>query len=416
LLVMFWGLSWCGERSLSLIVVLLFKFEVSGLKVKDLSERVKMLPVSAVRVLSDSSKGSGVIRLTAGDPDFKTPKHIVEAALREAEEGLTHYTSSAGLPQLREAIARKLRTENALSYDPMREIAVTNGGTGALALTFLALLNPGDRVLIPDPGWTNYKPMIIAAGGEAVGYPLRRENGFKPNISELEALVTDRTKVIVVNTPSNPTGAVYDKELLGELVELAVKKNLYIVSDEVYEKVVFDGFSHVSTATLPGAFERTITVNSLSKTYAMTGWRVGYAAGPESVVSAISALNSALNSCPPSVSQAAAIAAINGPQDVVDKMVEEYKSRRNYFIASLNEIPGVEALRPSGAFYAFADFSSIEKSSVKMNQRLLSDARVAGIPGSAFGDAGEGYIRFSFASSMEDLKEAANRISLALRR
>jgi Aspartate/tyrosine/aromatic aminotransferase len=389
---------------------------VSSLEVKDLSERVKMLPVSAVRVLSDSAKTTDVIRLTAGDPDFNTPKHIVEAALREAEEGLTHYTSSAGLPQLREAIARKLRVENTLSYDPMKQIAVTNGGTGALALTFLALLNPGDRVLIPDPGWTNYKPMIIAAGGEAIGYPLRRVDGFKPNISEIEAMVTDRTKVIVVNTPSNPTGAVYDKDLLGELVELAVKKNLYIVSDEVYEKVVFDGHSHVSTAALPGAFERTITVNSLSKTYAMTGWRVGYAAGPEKVVSAISALNSALNSCPSSVSQAAAIAAINGPQDVVGKMVEEYRDRRNYFIASLNEIPGVEALRPAGAFYAFADFSSIEKSSVKMNQRLLSEARVVGIPGSAFGNAGEGYIRFSFASSMEELKEAVNRMTVTFRR
>ncbi|MEM3798906.1 MAG: pyridoxal phosphate-dependent aminotransferase [Thermoprotei archaeon] len=389
---------------------------MSGLEDKRLSERVKKLPVSAVRILSDSVGASGIIRLTAGDPDFKTPKHIVDAALREAEDGLTHYTPSAGLPSLREAIARKLRVENGVSYDPAKQVAVTNGGTGALALTFLALLNPADRVLIPDPGWTNYKPMIIAAGGEAVGYSLRREEGFRPNISEIEALINDRTKVIVVNTPSNPTGAVYGKDVLGEIVDLALKRDLYIISDEVYEKIIFDGHTHVSVASLPGAFERTITVNSFSKTYAMTGWRVGYAAGPEDVISGVSALNSALNSCPSSVSQAAAIAAINGSQDEVDKMVQEYRRRRDYFTASLNELPGVEALRPSGAFYAFADFSSVEKLSVKMAQRLLREAHVAGIPGSAFGEYGEGYIRFSFASSMEELRQAVNRMAEMLRK
>jgi len=389
---------------------------MSGLQGSSLSDRVKMLPISAVRILSDSSKGGDVIKLAAGDPDFRTPKHIVEAALKEAADGMTHYTPSAGLIELREAIARKLKIENGLSYDPKSQVAVTNGGTGALSLTFLALLNPGDRVLIPDPGWTNYKPMIIAAGGEAVGYPLRKNDGFQPNISEIESMITDRTKVIVVNTPSNPTGAVYGKDLLAELVELASKRNRYIVADEVYEKILFDGCVHVSTASLPGAYERTITVNSLSKTYAMTGWRVGYVAGPEGVISAISSLNSALNSCPSSVSQAAALAAIKGPQDVADNMVHEYLRRRNFFIASLNEIPGVEALRPSGAFYAFVDFSTIEKSSVKMSQRLLSESRVAGVPGSAFGSWGEGYVRFSFASSMEELREAANRMAQALRK
>ncbi len=388
--------------------------DMSGQDGALLSERVRALPMSAVRILSDAARGGDVVRLTAGDPDFKTPRHIVDAALAEAQAGSTHYTSSAGTLELREAIARKLRVENGLSYDPARQVAVTNGGTGALALSFLALLNPSDEVLIPDPGWTNYSPMIIAAGGRPVGYPLRASGGFVPDPSEVERLVSERTKVLVVNTPSNPTGAVYSKDVLGGLVDLARRRNLFIVSDEVYEKVIFDGNRHISTASLPGAYERTITVNSFSKTYAMTGWRVGYVAGPEAVVSAVVSLNSALNSCPSSVSQAAALAALKGPQDVVDKMVEEYLNRRNYFIASLNELPNVEASRPAGAFYAFADFSAVERSSVKMVQRLIAEAGVAGIPGSAFGQHGEGYVRFSFASSLDDLKKASTRIARAL--
>lgn len=381
----------------------------------ELSERAKALPVSAVRVLSDAATATAV-KLTAGDPDFRTPQHIVEAALKKASEGFTHYTSSAGVPELREAIAKKLRRDNGLSYDPATQIAVTNGGTGALALTLMAILDPGDEVLIPDPGWTNYVPMIVAAGAKSVGYPLTRESGFIPDPEQVERLITEKTKAIIINTPSNPTGAVYGKDVLGALVEVASKRNLYIISDEVYEKIVFDGHKHVSTATLPGAYERTITVNSLSKTYAMTGWRVGYVAGPEKVVSAVAALNSALNACPPSVSQAAAVAALNGPQDAVEQMVKEYLERRNYFIAALNEIPGVEATRPAGAFYAFADFSAIEKSSTKMAQRLLREAGVAAIPGVSFGQRGEGYIRFTFAASMDDLRRAAERMAQALRK
>jgi len=391
-------------------------WKMSAIDKRGLAKRVRDLPVSAVRVLSDAAKSGSVVKLTAGDPDFKTPQHIVEAAFRSAEEGATHYTSSAGVIELREAISKKLKAENGLSYDPASQIAVTNGGTGALALTFLALLDEGDEVLIPDPGWSNYKPMVLAAGGRAVGYPLAKERGFVPDPSEMEGLVSEKTKIILVNTPSNPTGAVYGKDVLEQIVDLAAKKNLYIVSDEVYEKIIFDGHRHVSTATIQGAYERTITINSLSKTYAMTGWRVGYVAGPENVVSAVAALNSALNACPPSVSQVAAIAALSGPQGEVERMVQEYLRRRNYFISSLNELPGVEAPRPSGAFYAFADFSAIEKSSVKMSQRLLAEARVAGIPGVAFGEHGEGYIRFTFAASLQDLREAVNRITQALRR
>lgn len=369
-----------------------------------------------MRVLSDAARSPSTVSLAAGDPDFETPRHVVEAAMKSALEGRTHYTSSAGEIELREAIARKLKSENGLSYDPEKQIAVANGGTGALALTFMAILNPGDEVLTPDPGWSNYKPMILAAGGVYVGYPLRRERGFVPDPEEVERLVSERTKAIIVNTPSNPTGAVYDRDVLGALVEIASKRNLYIVSDEVYEKIIFDGHRHVSTASLPGAYERTITVNSLSKTYAMTGWRVGYLAGPEDVVEAAVTLNSALNGCPSSISQAAALAALKGPQHVVEQMVREYLKRRDYFIASLNELPGVEAHRPAGAFYAFADFSAIEKSSVKMAQRLLAEAGVAGVPGISFGERGEGYIRFSFAASLSKLEEASKRMAQALTR
>jgi aminotransferase len=381
-----------------------------------ISSRVKKLPMSAIRILSDAARSEEVIRLQAGDPDFNTPAHIVSAMRQAVDSGTTHYTSSAGLLELREAIGQKLRSENGLSYEPQEEIAVTNGGTGALSLTILATVDDGDEVLVPDPGWPNYIPMILSAGGKPVPYKLLRKNDFLPNLDEVAAAVTPKTKLMIVNSPSNPTGNVFPKETLEGLAELANRKRFYLVSDEVYEKIVYEDAKHISMATIGDAWERTLTVNSFSKTYAMTGWRVGYVAGPRHIVSAVAALNSAINSCPSSVSQVAALAALKGPQHIVDEMVSEYKKRRNYFIGALNEMPDVWAFRPKGAFYAFADFSKINPSSTEFTKTLLESAKVAAVPGLAFGANGEGYIRFSFASSMAELQQAAKRMTDALRR
>jgi aminotransferase len=381
-----------------------------------ISSRVRKLPLSAIRILSDAARTDEVIRLQAGDPDFNTPAHIVSAMKQAVDGGTTHYTSSAGLLELREAIGQKLRSENGLSYDPREEIAVTNGGTGALSLTLLATVDDGDEVLVPDPGWPNYIPMILSAGGKPIPYKLSRKNDFLPDLEEVAEAITPKTKLMIVNSPSNPTGNVFPKETLEGLVDLAKRTGFYLVSDEVYEKIVYEDARHISLAAISDAWERTFTINSFSKTYAMTGWRVGYVAGPRHVVSGVAALNSAINSCPSSVSQAAALAALKGPQHIVDEMVSEYKKRRNFFIGALNELPDVWAFRPKGAFYAFADFSKINPSSTEVTKTLLESAKVAAVPGVAFGANGEGYVRFSFASSMAELQEAAQRVTNVLRK
>ena len=388
--------------------------EVTKLVEEKLSTRVSKLPLSVIRILSDSVGSSDVIKLQAGDPDFPTPEHVIKEAQKAAEEGFTHYTSNFGIKPLREAISQKLKEENGLDYNP-EQICVTNGATGALSLTLLALLNEGDEILLPDPGWPNYEHMVSVAGAISIRYSLKRENGFTPDFEEIESKITQKTKAIIVNTPSNPLGAVFSKKVLEGFAEIAKRRRIYLISDEVYEKIVYDGNEHVSLGTVDDAFERTITINSLSKSYAMTGWRVGYVAGPKKIIEAVASLNSTFNACPSSIAQRAAIAALTGPQDIVKQMVAQYLKRRNFFVASLNEIPVVSATMPQGAFYVFADFSKFEKSSEKTAKFLLEKARVMGVPGNAFGPSGEGFVRFSFASSLEDLKEAAERITNALR-
>lgn len=372
------------------------------------SNRVKSLPVSAIRTLSEESGPKDVVALNAGDPNFNTPTHIIEAVNKRLMEGSSHYTPSNGVQELREEIAAKLRRENAVSYTA-EEVVVANGGTGALSLTYLSLLDDGDEVLVPDPGWPNYVPGIIAAGGKPVGYPAPKEKDFLPDFERLEQLITQKTKLLVVNTPNNPTGAVYSREVLERFVDIAHRHSLFLVSDEVYEKVVFDRV-HTSLASLPDAFERTVTVNSFSKTYAMTGWRVGYVAAPEWIAKAAKKINSALNSCPSSVAQEGALAALRGPQEEVQRMVAEYRERRDFFVKAMTGLPGVSLRKPDGAFYAFVDFSGLAASSQGVAKELSHRAGVLGVPGIAFGSQGEGFVRFSLASSMPELEEAARRI------
>jgi aspartate aminotransferase len=372
------------------------------------SNRVRNLPVSAIRTLSEESAPRDVVALNAGDPNFNTPIHIIDAVARRLKEGCSHYTPSNGVQELREEIAAKLRRENGVDYTP-EDIVVANGGTGALSLAYLSLLEDGDEVLIPDPGWPNYIPGIIASGGRPIGYPTPKEMGFLPDFERLESLITQRTKLLVVNTPNNPTGAVYPKEVLERFVDIANRHSLLLVSDEVYERVVFDR-AHTSLASLPGAFERTVTVNSFSKTYAMTGWRVGYIAAPEWIAKAAKKINSALNSCPSSVAQEGALAALRGPQEEVQRMMSEYRERRDFFVNAMRRLPGVSVRRPDGAFYAFVDFSALIPSSQEAARELSLRAGVLGVPGVAFGSQGEGFVRFSLASSMPELVEAAHRI------
>lgn len=366
--------------------------------------------MSKIKAMSDEPLEPWVVNLQAGDPDFKTPEHIIRGAYDAIQQGHTHYTATAGVIELRQAVSDKLRRENSLSYDPGKEIVVANGGTGVLALAVATLLEPGDDALVPDPAWPNYEPMISAAGALAKRYPLDRETGFTPRVEELEKAATPRTKVIIVNSPGNPAGGVFSEEVLGEIADFARRRNLTIISDEVYEHIVYDGERHVSVASVDDAWERTVTVNSFSKTYAMTGWRLGYAAAPAEVVSGMVALSSALSLSPSSMAQYAGIAALKGPQECVSEMRDEYRRRRDFFIASLNEVPEVWAPTPKGAFYAFADFSQLSEDSERLAEELTKKG-VAAVPGSAFGATGKGFLRFSFASSMRDLKVAAERIS-----
>jgi len=339
-----------------------------------------------------------------------TPAYIREAAKSAMDAGATHYTSSAGTIELRKAIANKLKRENNLDYDGGNEIIVTAGANTALSLAFLTLTDPGSEVLVPDPGWANYEPGVSLTGSMPIGYSLLEQNDFRPDLGELEKLVTTRTKVLLVNSPGNPTGGVYSSEDLRRMADFAVKHDLAVVSDEVYEKIVYDDTQTQSIASFPSMKERTVVVNALSKTYAMTGWRLGYAATTKNIAAAMTKLHACIASCASSVSQAAAVAALNGPQTDVEEMVSEFKTRRDYFVEALNRIPGFHCRKPRGAFYAFVNVSELSEPSEALVLEILEKAGVVSVPGAAFGPHGEGYIRFSYAASMDNLREAVRRL------
>jgi len=381
------------------------------------SERVRLIRPSGIRRLFDlAQRTPGVISLGIGEPDFDTPSHVKEAAKKALDEGYTHYTPNAGFPDLREAIAEKLRSENRIEASPDEVIVTGGGGTGALMLASMCLINPGDEVLIPDPGFVVYEPMVLMAGGRPVYVPLREEEGFKMKAEEVERLITPRTRVLVVNTPSNPTGGVMEREDLEPIAELAVKHDLYVISDEVYEKFVYDGHRHVSLASLPGMWERTVTVNSFSKTYAMTGWRIGYAAAPKPLVDEMVKLQQFSMVHAPAVSQRAALAALKGPQDFVDLMVGEFDKRRRLLVERLNSIEGLSCLKPKGAFYVFLNIKGLGLSSEEAAEWLLKQAGVVTVPGVAFGPSGEGYLRLSYARPIEQLEAACERLEEAVRK
>ncbi|MCS7112455.1 MAG: pyridoxal phosphate-dependent aminotransferase [Nitrososphaerota archaeon] len=374
------------------------------------SDRVSSIEPSPIRKLMDRvGSMREVLGLHVGEPDFDTPKIIKEAAKRALDEGATHYTFAAGIPELREAIAEKLLRENSVTADPEGEITVTIGGYGAIFSAIQALVNIGDEVLIPEPAWPAYRGFVRLAGGIPIPIPLKPPE-YMLDVDAIEDRITEKTKMIIINTPNNPVGSVYPKDVLTCIARLSAEKQIYLLSDEVYEKIVFDGISHFSPASIQDAREYVISIYSFSKTYAMTGWRIGYVVASKDVTRAIRVVHSYMASCVSPAVQIAALTALREAEDYVRMMVDKYRERRDLAYDLLSEIPGVECIKPKGTFYLFPDFSHIEPSSIKLSEKLLEKARVATVPGLAFGEAGEGHLRISVAASSETIREAIHRI------
>lgn len=377
-----------------------------------LSDRTKSLEPSGITAIYAKARGiKDVIRLEVGEPDFDTPEHIKEAAKSALHKGFTHYTPSAGIPPLREAIAEKIEKETGVGVDPAKEVVVTDGGSCAITLAMMAVLNPGDEVLISNPSWP-YGPGIKMAEGVPVRYNLTEREGFRIDLDDLRSKISSKSKLIMINSPNNPTGSVTDRRELETIAEIAMENDLLVLSDEVYEKLVYDT-AHVSLFSLPEMKNRTILVNSFSKTYAMTGWRIGYAVANEDVAREIAKLNLYLNTCATSFVQAAAVEALTGPQDCVKAMADQYRKRIDLVYSGLEKME-VPCARPRGAFYLFPDLSEFGNSSYEIGMLLLERAHVSSAPGIAFGPNGEGHLRFSCATSVENLIEALRRIEKAL--
>lgn len=373
--------------------------------------RLKGIKPSGIRRLfSLAQTMPDAIHMGVGEPDFTPPFHVLEAAKKALDEGKTHYAPTNGIPELREALAKKARTDYGLSYNPDDEILVTVGGTQAIFLALLSLINPSDEVLIPDPGFVCYEPTVLMANGVPVSVPVAEENGFKVNEESVMSQITDKSRVLIINSPHNPTGAVLSYDDLLGLTKLAVERDMVVISDEVYEKITYDEAQHYCLATFGGMRERTLVIGSFSKTYAMTGFRVGYAYGPRKLISSLALAHQFSVACVNGIAQYAALAALEGSQDFVGKMVSEFDRRRRFIHRRLNEIEGFRCDLPKGAFYVFANIKSFDVPSEEFTEHLLSRGRVVTVPGPAFGRYGEGYVRFSYATAYDKIVEALNRI------
>ena len=378
----------------------------------EVARAVTTTPHSGIRVMADLAREvPDVIRLEVGDPDFVTPQHIIDAAARAASAGYTGYPPSAGYQRLRELIAEKVTLRNRLPTTP-DQVVVTTGGGGGLFTTFLALLNPGDEVLVSDPVWSGYPAQIHVQNGVVKRFPLDRRRGFGLDPDAIESAISPRTKVLVINSPCNPTGAIYSTEELKRVVEIAERHDLWVISDECYDQIVLEGET-VSLATLGGR-DRIITVFTFSKTYAMTGWRIGYVVASPELAAIIGKLQEPVVASASSLSQKGAEAALLGPQEMVGQMVDSYRERRDLAMELLDG-EGIGYVRPRGAFYLMVD-TSPAGDSLQFAQRLLREERVATVPGSAFGPGGEGMVRVSLASPKENLEVGLKALSACLRR
>jgi len=382
------------------------------MQIKDIfSKKVKKISYPKIREIFDrASKFENVISLGIGEPDFDTDPTIINRAFELVKEKKsTHYTPVPGYKELREAIATKCKEENKLEIN-YEEVIVTHGAQYALTLAMLTLLDPKDEILIPDPYYPSYPSQVFLTGATSVFVPTFEKDGFKIKGKNLEKKITKKTKLLILNTPNNPTGAVLGKEDLEEVSKVAIKNDLIVISDEAYETMVYDGKKHFCIASLPGMKERTITINSFSKRYAMTGWRIGYAVATKEIITNMMKISGYNLSCPCSVSQQAAIVALNSPLSIVERMNLEYEKRRNFIIAELNKIKGISCIKPEGTFYVFANIKGTGKSSEQIYGELLTKGRVVVIPGSAFGKQGEGYIRIAYTLTVDRLREAVKRI------
>lgn len=383
------------------------------------SKSMEALPFSKIRVMMEEANrmerdGQSVIHLELGRPDFVTPKVISDACVQSLEQGDVFYTSNYGLPPLRQAIANKLYRDNDLAYQP-EEILVTVGLSEAIYCCFAALLEAGDEVLVPDPGWLNYFHVPRFFGATPVSYPLDADRGFEIDPEVLEKLVTPRTKAIVLISPHNPTGAVLGREVLQEVARIAIQNNLYVFSDEIYEKLIYDeGVRHISIASLEGMKERTLTLNGFSKAYSMTGWRLGYVAADQEIINVLVRAHQHIATCAVPFVQKAGIAALEKAEPDVRAMVGQFRERRDYIAQAINAIPGLSCLRPKGAFYLFVAITGTGMTSDQAAEFFLRKAHVALVTGRAFGSAGEGYLRLSYASGMQELMQAASQMEAAL--
>jgi aspartate aminotransferase len=353
------------------------------------------------------SEGIDICGFGAGEPDFDTPEHIKAAAIAALEGGFTKYTPSSGLPELRQAISEKFAADNGLEYRPS-QVIVSNGAKHSCYNAILATCEPGDEVVIPSPYWVSYPDMVRLAGAEPVIVQTNERNGWKMTAAEFENAMTPRTKMVIMNSPGNPSGSVYSREELEAIVEVAAEEDIYILSDEIYEKLVYDDVKHVSIASLSKqAYDLTITVNGFSKSYAMTGWRLGYMGAPEAIAKAVDSIQSHSTSNPCSFAQKGAVAALKGDQQPLADMHDEFDMRRNYMFDRISKIANITAVKPQGAFYVLVNISQLGLSSQNFSDRLLSKANVAVIPGVAFGD--DRTIRLSYATSIDVIKKGLDR-------
>jgi aminotransferase len=379
------------------------------------SIKAKRIPYSQIRVVFDRARelekqGKHIIHLEIGRPDFDTPDHIVEAAIKALKDGKHHYCPNAGVPELRQAIVEKIAEEYKLDYRADSEVIVTNGVAEAVYLAINALLDPGDQILIPDPAWLNYQQVTLSNYVEPVPYELFGKKDFQPDPEDIEQRITPRTKAILLLSPSNPTGSVFYPVTVEKITAIAEKHDLLILSDEIYRKIIFPPAEHISSATLPGMRERTLILDGFSKFYSMTGWRMGYVLGPEKLVNPMLRYHQYMITSVNTFAQWGAIEALKGDQSPSKSMVEEFKKRRDYIHEAVNQIPGFLCVKPDGAFYIFPNIQKTGMDGFQMSRMLLEKAGVATVAGECFGKCGAGHIRISYSNSMDNLQKAVARI------
>lgn len=374
-----------------------------------LNKNAEGLRQGAIRALFDrASAMKDTINFGIGEPDLDTPQNVVDAGCNALRNGYTHYTQNAGIPQLRKAVSDYLGGFGVESvYN--ENIIVTAGGMGALSLCLLCTISPGDEVIVQSPQWLNYRSQIVFAGGVPVSVPVEEREGFSLKAEGILKRVTDKTRIIMLNSPNNPTGAVLSESDLKEIAGIAIKHDLLVISDEVYCEILYDGYRHHSIAAVDGMKERALVVNSLSKSFAMTGWRVGFAAGPASIISKMIVLQENMIACVSSIAQHAAVEALTN-RGFIEEMRAIYDERRHCMVDGLNAIPGITCIKPHGSFYAFPNITALNVSSKDFCEGLLNETGVISVPGSAFGEAGEGYVRFSYANSVENIQKGLGRI------